>query len=114
MKIIMLIVALMFIPLYLFSCQGHTTHTLSSLSGSEIFVGYDRKTIEHMIDCGITHHCADVRPMELLLQHRLFCAEDGTKVAVLEGFSFSPVRKIRILQGIHTGEVGWVSEQMLK
>jgi hypothetical protein len=44
--------------------------------------------------------------MELLAKGKVFRVETGTKVMVNYGFTFSRARKIRVLEGEHSGKEG--------
>ena len=97
-----------------FSCPSNRQYVLSGVSGDQILVSRDRETMETIIDCAITRRCDDPSSTRIVLENGLFTAEKGTAVSLLEGFTFSPAKHIRILHGIHAGEVGWVSDRMLQ
>ena len=97
-----------------FSCEGDRGYRLSSASGNRIYVAQDKVIMEQIIEDGIRLHADSASTAHLVAEGRVFSVGDGRKVARLEGFSFSQATKIRILEGSHAGQEGWVYERMLQ
>ena len=107
----LLLALLSLIPL---SCTQDTNYTVTAVYDSRILVSQDKETMERMIDCAVTRNCDGLSVMELLPSRKVFFVESGTKVALKGGpFSFSDARKVRILEGQHSGEYAWVYDRML-
>jgi hypothetical protein len=96
------------------SCSRDTIVTVSSAYDGEALVAEDRDTMERLIDCAITRNCDHLSVMGLLAERKAFLVETGTKVIVSNGLAFSMARKIRILEGEHSGKEGWVYERALR
>ncbi len=95
------------------SCSRHETLTLSNTCGSRVLVARDKDVMERVVECGISGKCDTLCTMELFPSGKVFSVEAGTKVMASVGFSFSKVRKIRILEGEFNGREGWVYELVL-
>ncbi len=74
----------------------------------------DQGTMEQIIDKGIRLRLDQTFLNDRVLKDRLFSVGDGRSAVLLAPFNFSSVKKIRILDGRHTGEEAWVHERFLK
>ena len=95
------------------SCSRDTTLTLSSTYDARVLVAQDKVVMERIIDCAVTRTCDRLPVMELLPSGNVFLVATGTKVMMRDSFSLSDVKKVRILDGEHSGKEGWVYERML-
>jgi hypothetical protein len=103
----------LFLPLSL-SCTRDTTYKLAGAYEGRILVAQDKEMMERMIDCAITGKCEHLSVMELLPSRKVFLVEAGAEVVMRGGlFSFSNARMVRILEGEHSGQTGWVYDRML-
>ncbi len=114
MKRIGSLLFLALLPLTSQFCTRDATYVVMPSYDGRILFAHDKETMERMIDCAITGRCDRLSIMELLPTRRVFLVDGGTKVATSEGFfSLSNVRRVRILEGVHGGEEGWVYDRML-
>ena len=114
MKRFLAILLVAALPLISLSCTSDVTYTIAAAYDDRILVSQDKEMMERMIECAVTGKCAHLCVMELLPSRRVFTVEGGTKVEVKERlFSLSNARRVRILEGEHSGEDAWVYDRML-
>ena len=111
MKILFFLMAFGLLLAFAVSCSD-TIFTLSTECDRTVLIAQDKDTMEHMIDCGITGKC-DLSMMELLYKGKVFRVDAGTRVMAANSFTSSDARKVKILDGDHSGKSGWVYERML-
>ena len=97
----------------LLSCSHSGELTLASPSGDAVFISQERETMERLIECALTQECGEISLMALLAQRKVFRVTCGTRVELQDAFTFSSVRRIRVLDGQYAGKNGWVYERML-
>ncbi len=113
MKLLSSVVLLAVFLTFTQSCSRDATFTLSNTCGTEVLVAQDKEVMERIVECGITGTCAGLCTMELFPSGKVLSVKAGTRVTASVGFSFSKVRKIRILEGEFKGKEGWVYELVL-
>jgi hypothetical protein len=99
---------------FLTSCEGDRIVPLSSAYGDRVFVAQDRETMESLIDSFITGKRSDGEFIRLLSSQKVFSVGAGRKVLVLEGGYFARTKKVRVLEGRHKDDCGWVYEVVLR
>jgi hypothetical protein len=101
-------------PLVSLSCTRDAMYTIAATPSGMTLVAQDKETMERIIECAITGKCVRLSVMQLLPSRKVFLVEAGTKIAVERGlFSFSGARKVRVLEGEHSGQDGWVYDRTL-
>jgi hypothetical protein len=88
--------------------------TVSAVTHGRILVADEKETIEHLIDCTVVSRCDSGLVMKLMASGSVFFVEPGTRVSADNGFTLSNVRRVRILNGSHSGREVWINARLLK
>jgi hypothetical protein len=108
-----LVIILSLLSVTFLSCTRDTNYTLSA-TDVRILILKDKEMMEYLIDCSITRQCTRIPVMELLYNKKAFLLEAGTNVTMTDRpFSFSHAKSIHVLEGVHSGQDGWVYDRML-
>ena len=88
--------------------------TVSAITHGRILVADEKETIEHLIDCTVVSRCDSGLVMKLMASGSIFFVEPGTRVSADNGLTLSNVRRVRILNGSHSGREVWINARLLK
>ena len=95
-------------------CARETTYTLFSEHGGNVIVAEDLDTMRKVIEAAATRTYQNLPLVDLIAKNKIFLVQSGIKVQVKEAHLFGRNARIEILEGEHTGRLGWVQKSMLR
>jgi hypothetical protein len=87
--------------------------TVSAVSHGKILVAYEKETVEDMVECALRSRCDFELALRRFASGSMFFIEPGTRVSTNDGLTFSNVRRVRILNGLHEGKEVWINSHLL-